>query len=58
MKKKIPEKLRTIRDAEQRIAHRVWEGVKEMPAKEMAGFIIQNAAEGFARGFVKEMKNQ
>lgn len=54
----IKKRLKSIRNAEQAIVHRVWEGTKSMPAKELAAFIIQNAAEGFARGLVQEARNE
>jgi len=55
-KTRLRKRLKTIRDAESALAHRVWDGVKRMPAKDTAAFVIQNAAEGFARGMVKEFK--
>jgi len=54
----IRRRLKTIRDAESALAHRVWEGVSSMPKREMAAFVLQNLAEGFARGMVKEMRNK
>jgi len=51
-------RINRIRDAERKIVHRVWEGVKGLPPKEMAAFIIQNLAQGFAQGLVKELKKK
>ena len=53
---RIFKRLKTIREAERKIIHRVWQGVKGMAPRELAAFIIQNTAEGFARGMIKEVK--
>lgn len=53
---KIKKTLGRALGFEKRLAERVFDGVKHLPAKDISAFIIQNAAEGFARGLVQEMK--
>ena len=50
----MKQKPRKVHEA---LIHRVFKGIKDLPAKELSAFIIQNASEGFARGLAKEMKN-
>ena len=45
-----------IKDVNFHIAHRVLDGIKDLPAKDISAFILQNVAEGFARGLVRELK--
>lgn len=56
--RKMRKRLKTIRDAESKLAHRVWEGVKGMKPKDLAAFIIREAAAGFAEGMIREAKRK
>ena len=56
IKKKMKNRIKTFKAAERALVHRFWQGVKRMPAKELSVFLIQNAFEGFGRGFAQEMK--
>lgn len=56
MTKHLKKRMKSIRDAEQAISHRVWAGVKHLHGKQLAAFILQNIGEGFGRGMMKELK--
>ena len=43
---RLNKRLKTIRNAERAILHRVWKGVKKMSPVELSAFIIQNAVKG------------
>ena len=44
--KRAIKRLRTIRNAERAILHRVWKGVRKMSPTDLSAFIIQNAVKG------------
>ena len=57
MKTRIKPRIKKITDINKHLAERIETGLKNVHAKEISSFIIQNLAEGFARGIVKELKS-
>jgi len=52
----IKKKLKKIHNLNTHIAERIEDGLKEIPAKEISGFILQNLAYGMTKAVLEDHK--